>query len=128
MSRSRVVIAIDGPAGAGKSTVAQGVAEQLGFVRVDTGALYRGLALRAQEQGIRWDEGAGAFRHWSLVATFPGSQHPLMCLDGELPFSGTEPLALGSADFTASLRPMEGSTWGQLTAPQELEVELDGFY
>ncbi|MFT5356014.1 MAG: cytidylate kinase [Polyangiales bacterium] len=58
MSRSRVVVAIDGPAGAGKSTVAEGVADKLGFVRVDTGALYRGLALRAQEEGIPWDDGA----------------------------------------------------------------------
>ena len=38
-------IAIDGPAGAGKSTIARKVAKELGFVYVDTGAMYRALAL-----------------------------------------------------------------------------------
>ena len=41
------VIAIDGPAGAGKSTVARQVAQQLGFVYVDTGAMYRAVTWRA---------------------------------------------------------------------------------
>jgi cytidylate kinase len=51
------VIAIDGPAGAGKSTVAQQLAKRLGFVLVDTGALYRGLALIARERGVPWTDG-----------------------------------------------------------------------
>ena len=38
-------IAIDGPAGAGKSTIAKLVAKELGFIYVDTGAMYRGLAV-----------------------------------------------------------------------------------
>lgn len=41
----RVVIAIDGPAGAGKSTIAKGLAARLGFIYIDTGAMYRALAL-----------------------------------------------------------------------------------
>lgn len=45
-------IAIDGPAGAGKSTVARRVAEALGLRRIDTGAMYRALTLLALEQGI----------------------------------------------------------------------------
>jgi cytidylate kinase len=59
MTRHRAlpVIAIDGPAGAGKSTVAQKLAEKLGFVLVDTGALYRGVALVAREHGIAWSDG-----------------------------------------------------------------------
>jgi len=52
------VIAVDGPAGAGKSTVAQRLAERLGGVRLDTGALYRTVALVAQEQGISWEDGS----------------------------------------------------------------------
>ena len=44
----RPIIAIDGPAGAGKSTVARRVADSLGFVLLDTGALYRAVALAAQ--------------------------------------------------------------------------------
>jgi len=55
--RSRPVVAIDGPAGAGKSTVARAVADALGFVFVDTGALYRGLALAASERGVDWEDG-----------------------------------------------------------------------
>ena len=45
-------IAIDGPAGAGKSTIAKLVAEKLDFVYVDTGALYRGLAVHFLKEGI----------------------------------------------------------------------------
>jgi|YNPNPStandDraft_1061719.scaffolds.fasta_scaffold10769_3 cytidylate kinase len=46
------IIAIDGPAGAGKSTVAKSVADALGFVYIDTGAMYRAVALLAMEAGI----------------------------------------------------------------------------
>jgi len=55
----RVRVAIDGPAGAGKSTVARGLAERLGYVLLDTGALYRTVALAAQRAGVGWDDGAG---------------------------------------------------------------------
>jgi cytidylate kinase len=47
-----IVIAIDGPAGAGKSTVARAVAHRLGFEFLDTGAMYRAVALAALERGI----------------------------------------------------------------------------
>ena len=49
-------IAIDGPAGAGKSTIAKLVAKELGFVYVDTGAMYRGLAIHFLENGIEAEE------------------------------------------------------------------------
>ncbi len=45
-------IAIDGPAGAGKSTVAKGVAKKLGYIYVDTGALYRAIGVHALRSGI----------------------------------------------------------------------------
>ena len=45
-------IAIDGPAGAGKSTIAKLVAKELGFIYVDTGAMYRGLAVHFLKKGI----------------------------------------------------------------------------
>jgi CMP/dCMP kinase len=48
-----MVIAIDGPAGAGKSTVARGVAERLGFTYLDSGAMYRAAALAALGRGER---------------------------------------------------------------------------
>lgn len=52
------VVAIDGPAGAGKSTVARALAARLGYTFLDTGALYRAVALVAQSQQIPWDDGA----------------------------------------------------------------------
>ncbi|MGH2752589.1 MAG: (d)CMP kinase [Actinomycetota bacterium] len=51
------VIAIDGPAGAGKSTVARAVARRLGFEYLDTGAMYRALALAALERGVDLADG-----------------------------------------------------------------------
>lgn len=51
-----MIIAIDGPAGAGKSTVARGVAARMGFVRIDTGALYRGVGLAASRTGVPPDD------------------------------------------------------------------------
>jgi cytidylate kinase len=52
-----MVIAIDGPAGAGKSTVARAVAGELGFTYLDSGAMYRCVALAALEAGIDLDDG-----------------------------------------------------------------------
>jgi cytidylate kinase len=49
--RQTMVVAIDGPAGAGKSTVARGLAEKLGFRYLDSGAMYRAVALAVLEQG-----------------------------------------------------------------------------
>ncbi len=51
-------VAIDGPAGAGKSTVAKRLAERLGFLHVDTGALYRTVALAAHRAGAAWEDEA----------------------------------------------------------------------
>ncbi len=56
MTRTRPVVAIDGPAGAGKTTVTRRVAEALGFTLVDTGALYRAVALAAERDGASWDD------------------------------------------------------------------------
>jgi cytidylate kinase len=52
----RLKIAIDGPVGSGKSTVARLVARRLGYTYIDTGAMYRGLALKAKHSGVTWDD------------------------------------------------------------------------
>lgn len=51
-----IKVAIDGPAGAGKSSIAKAVAKQLGFVYIDTGAMYRAVAVYAIENGIEISE------------------------------------------------------------------------
>ena len=52
MSKERIAVAIDGPAGAGKSTIARAVAAKLGFIYVDTGALYRAVGLYGLRKGV----------------------------------------------------------------------------
>ena len=51
-------IAIDGPAGAGKSTIAKRLAKELGFIYVDTGAMYRAMAYYFLENGIKAEDEA----------------------------------------------------------------------
>ena len=56
---SAPIVAIDGPAGAGKSTVARQLARRLGFSMIDTGAIYRSVALAARRAEIAWDDDQG---------------------------------------------------------------------
>ena len=58
----RLVIAIDGPAGSGKSTTARLVARALGYLHVDTGAMYRAVTLKILRSGIRTDDSAAIAR------------------------------------------------------------------
>jgi cytidylate kinase len=76
-----MVIAIDGPAGAGKSTVARGVARALGFPYLDSGAMYRAVALAALERGFDLDDGdrLGEMA-WGLDIGFEGDS---IRLDGQ---------------------------------------------
>ncbi|MGZ6143895.1 MAG: (d)CMP kinase [Myxococcales bacterium] len=53
------IVAIDGPAGAGKSTVARQLARRLGFSMIDTGAIYRSVALAARRAEVPWDDDEG---------------------------------------------------------------------
>src|SRR3954471_2034462 len=57
-----LIVAIDVPAGAGKSTVSKILARRLGFSLVDTGAIYRCVALAATEQGVKLDDDAALER------------------------------------------------------------------
>ncbi|NIP86085.1 MAG: (d)CMP kinase [Planctomycetales bacterium] len=51
-----MIVTIDGPAGAGKSTAAKGLAQRLGFRFLDTGAMYRAVALAGLRQGVDWED------------------------------------------------------------------------
>ena len=55
--RERPVVAIDGPSGAGKTTVSKLLARRAGLTRLDTGAMYRACALAARRSGIPWSDG-----------------------------------------------------------------------
>ena len=54
-----IALAIDGPSGAGKSTIARAAAERLGFVYVDTGAMYRTIGLAVCRAGVQLGDTAG---------------------------------------------------------------------
>ena len=91
-----LTIAVDGPAGAGKSTLAKIVANRLGYLYVDTGAMYRALALKALRNGIPADDDAklaGMAAHTSVrLERAPGGGNRVF-LDG--------------ADVTADIRDPE---------------------
>ncbi len=79
-----LLITIDGPAGAGKTTVSRALARELGYRYIDTGALYRGIALAAHLAGIAADDDdalAGLCRRIELDFKFAGDDLRLM-LDG----------------------------------------------
>lgn len=80
-----MIIAIDGPAGAGKSTVAKLLAKRLGFLYIDTGAMYRALTHKALSRGIDLADTAalGALAAATTIALVPVADGPLqVLLDG----------------------------------------------
>jgi CMP/dCMP kinase len=82
----KVQVAIDGPAGAGKSTVARAVAQALGYIYIDTGAMYRAVAYRALKAGLDIGADAGAIGAMAGRLRFEfrdlaGEQH--LFVDGE---------------------------------------------
>lgn len=101
-------IAIDGPAGAGKSTVARLVARRLGYLYLDTGAMYRALTLKALERRLDLEDGA------ALAALAAETD---LRLGGEGPDGQTEVL-LDGRDVTPAVRTPEVNRSVSLVARQ----------
>jgi len=108
-------IAIDGPAGAGKSTIAKRVAKEKGFIYVDTGAMYRGLAVHFLQKGIRPQE-------TDKIAE--------ACKDAEITIgyeAGTQQIYLNGVNITAKLRGEEVGNMASVSSalPQVREKLLE---
>ena len=98
-------IAIDGPSGAGKSTLARRLARELGFLYVDTGAIYRTVGLAARRQGIDPDDAH------AVAALLPGLEIAMGY--GE---DGLQHMTLGGEDVTQAIRENEISAYASKVA------------
>jgi cytidylate kinase len=80
-----LIVAIDGPAGAGKSTVARRLARNFGLLNLETGAMYRAFALKALRAGLPLDECMGLERlaAQTTIRLEPGEEENRVLLDGE---------------------------------------------
>ncbi|MCI5948159.1 MAG: (d)CMP kinase [Oscillospiraceae bacterium] len=94
----KVNIAIDGPSGAGKSTIAKAAAKKLGFIYVDTGALYRSVALNAIRSGVKDTKNKE-----EVVPTLSGLNVSLRFVDGE------QRVFIGDCDVSEAIRQNEVS-------------------
>lgn len=113
-----MIVAIDGPAGAGKSSVALAVARRLGLQYVDTGAIYRAVTLEARRRGLSWTDGPG-------IAALAAKMTLRFSLDGEvnrvLVTIGDEP----EDDVTGEIRSLEISQGtSQVSAMGEVRAAL----
>ena len=92
----KLIIAIDGPVGSGKSTLARRVAALLGYIYIDTGAMYRSVALKAQRRGVPLDSSD------ALAALAAATRIDLRQVDGAS--DGAQHVLLDGEDVTALIR------------------------
>lgn len=105
-------IAIDGPGGAGKSTVARAVAKQLGFIYVDTGAIYRAIGLKFVRTGK-------SFTNENIVSVLPGTELSLTHIDGE------QHIIIDDEDVSSLIRTQEiSSAASKVSAVPEVRAFL----
>lgn len=105
-------IAIDGPGGAGKSTVARAVAKQLGFIYVDTGAIYRAIGLKFVRTGK-------SFTNENIISVLPGTELSLTHIDGE------QHIIIDGEDVSSFIRTQEiSSAASKVSAVPEVRAFL----
>ncbi len=82
---AKIIVAIDGPAGAGKSTIARHLARHFGLLNLETGAMYRAFALKALRAAIALDDAKALeeLTHETDIRLEPGEEENLVLLDGE---------------------------------------------
>jgi cytidylate kinase len=79
-----MIIAIDGPAGSGKTTTARKVAQILGFIHINTGAMYRGIALKFIREKVNLDDTSDIGRILNnTLLNFSGPNNAILYMDGE---------------------------------------------
>lgn len=106
-------IAIDGPAGAGKSTIAKKLAEKLGFVYIDTGAMYRAMAYYYMSKGIDIDDKE------AVIAEFDNINIELKYIDG------VQHIYLNKEDVSSLIRTAEvGENASKVSAIAEVRKKL----
>lgn len=105
-------IAIDGPGGAGKSTVARAAAKQLGFIYVDTGAIYRAIGLKFVRTGK-------SFTNENIISVLPGTELSLTHIDGE------QHIIIDGEDVSSLIRTQEiSSAASKVSAVPEVRAFL----
>ena len=105
-------IAIDGPGGAGKSTVARALAKQLGFIHVDTGAIYRAIGLKFVRTGK-------SFTNENIISVLPGTELSLTHIDGE------QHIIIDGEDVSSLIRTQEiSSAASKVSAVPEVRAFL----
>ena len=123
-------IAIDGPAGAGKSTIARSLAKKLGYIYVDTGAMYRAMALFLIRRGIRADETEkieAACGEADITIAFEEGEQQVL-LNGEHVNGLIRTEEVGNMASASSVNPKvrEKMTELQRKLGQEADVVMDG--
>lgn len=122
-------VAIDGPAGAGKSTISKGAAKELGFIYVDTGALYRTIALCAVRNGII-DNSEEVVKMLGEIEVRLGFENGVQCvyLNGEevSPYIRTPEISMGASKVSAIPKVREYLLDLQRNIAKENNVIMDG--
>ncbi len=100
-----IAVAIDGPAGAGKSTIAKTVAKRLGFIYVDTGALYRAIGLYCVQNGINTKDAEAVEAILSKITVelkyFNGEQAVILLGENVSSFIRTEEVSMAASNVSA---------------------------